>query len=181
MSGAASRPRTDAPGSERRRGEARRRQGWVGGVYPSAPLTARTAAFDGQTAFTRAARSAGLRFAVILLSKSMDVERDHLIHRKRSPFPYEGKDLMRSNRSETASVGRDTSYFRLLSASAQNAPRRGAGLPGTSSTTDAVPLPLEGKDLTRRSVGETSCSECDIFRYFSLTCDINNHKEQTYK
>ena len=27
----------------------------------------------------------------------MDVEQDHLIHRKRSPFPYEGKDLMRSN------------------------------------------------------------------------------------
>ena len=36
---------------------------------------------------------AGLRFAVILLSKAMKVGRDHLIHRKRSPFPYEGKDL----------------------------------------------------------------------------------------
>ena len=42
------------------------------------------------------ARSAGLRFAVILLSKAMDVGSDHLIHRKRSPFPYEGKDLTRS-------------------------------------------------------------------------------------
>ena len=31
--------------------------------------------------------SAGLNFAVILLSKAMDVGRDHLIHRKRSPFP----------------------------------------------------------------------------------------------
>ena len=31
---------------------------------------------------------------MILLSKTMDVGRDHLIHRKRSPFPYEGKDLM---------------------------------------------------------------------------------------
>ena len=40
--------------------------------------------------------SAGLNFAVILLSKAMDVGRDHLIHRKRSPFPYEGKDLTRS-------------------------------------------------------------------------------------
>ena len=30
---------------------------------------------------------------MILLSKAMDVERDHLIHRKRSPFPYEGKAL----------------------------------------------------------------------------------------
>ena len=37
--------------------------------------------------------SAGLRFAVILLSNAVDVGRDHLIHRKRSPFPYEGKDL----------------------------------------------------------------------------------------
>ena len=37
--------------------------------------------------------SAGLRFAVIVLSKKDDVGRDHLIHRKRSPFPYEGKDL----------------------------------------------------------------------------------------
>ena len=50
--------------------------GWVGGVSPSAPLKARTAAFDGHTASTRAARSAGLNFAVILLSKAMDVGRD---------------------------------------------------------------------------------------------------------
>ena len=62
---------------------------------PPSELPARTAAFDGQRVSTRAARSAGLIFAVILLSKSMDVERDHLIHRKRSPFPYEGKALMR--------------------------------------------------------------------------------------
>ena len=65
------------------------------GVTPPHRFKARTAASDGHCAFTRAARSAGLRFAVILLSKVMDVERDHLIHRKRSPFPYEGKDLMR--------------------------------------------------------------------------------------
>ena len=38
-------------------------------------------------------RSAGLNFVVILLPKAMDVGRDHLIHRKRSPFPYEGKAL----------------------------------------------------------------------------------------
>ena len=79
-----------APGTDARRCAA---VGWVGGGYPSAPLQARTAAFDGHCAFTRAARSAGLRFAVILLSKTMDVGRDHLIHRKRSPFPYEGKAL----------------------------------------------------------------------------------------
>ena len=88
-------PRAGAHLHERRRGEAHRRQGWVGGVHPSAPLKARTAASDGHCAFTRAARSAGLRFAVIVLSKTVDVGRDHLIHRKRSPFPYEGKDLRR--------------------------------------------------------------------------------------
>ena len=83
--------------------------GWVGGVYPSAHLTARTAASDGHTAFTRAARSAGLRFAVILLSKAVDVERDHLIHRKRSPFPYEGKALTPLKVAENFLVGRYTS------------------------------------------------------------------------
>ena len=67
--------------------------GWVGGVYPSAQFPARTAASDGHCTSTRAARSAGLRLAVILLSKTIDDGRDHLIHRKRSPFPYEGKDL----------------------------------------------------------------------------------------
>ena len=87
MSGANSNTRRAKRCRAARRGEAHRRAGWVGGVYPSAPLTARTAASDGQYAFTRAARSAGLRFAVILLSKAMDVGRDHLIHRKRSPFP----------------------------------------------------------------------------------------------
>ena len=89
-----------------RRGEAHRRPGWVGGVHPSAPITARTAASDGHTASTRAARSAGLRFAVILLSKAVDVGRDHLIHRKRSPFPYEGKALTPFEMGVTASVER---------------------------------------------------------------------------
>ena len=49
-----------------------------------------------QCAYTRTAQSAGLNFAVIALSKTMDVGRDHLIHRKRSPFPYEGRPLTRS-------------------------------------------------------------------------------------
>ena len=83
--------------------------GWVGGACPSAPFKARTAASDGQRAFTRAARSAGLNFAVIVLSKTVDVGRDHLIHRKRSPFPYEGKALTPGNMDQTANVGRDTS------------------------------------------------------------------------
>ena len=77
----------------RRRGEALRRVGWVGGVYPSAPLPARTAASDGHTAFIRAARSAKIGFAVILLSKAMDVGRDHLIHRYAVPLPLRGEGL----------------------------------------------------------------------------------------
>ena len=72
-----------------------RLEGFLGERNPSTQFPARTAASDGQRAFTRAARSAGLDFAVILLSKALDVGRDHLIHRKRSPFPYEGKDLRR--------------------------------------------------------------------------------------
>ena len=69
-------------------------RGGLEGFTPPHRFKARTAASDGHCAFTRAAQSAGLRFAVILLSKAMDVGWDHLIHRKRSPFPYEGKDLM---------------------------------------------------------------------------------------
>ena len=43
---------------------------------------------------------------MILLSKAMEVGRDHLIHRKRSPFPYEGKALTRRKVGVTYSVGR---------------------------------------------------------------------------
>ena len=74
---------------------------------PPTELPARTAASDEHHISTRAARSAGLNFAVILLSKAIDAERDHLIHRKRSPFPYEGKDLMRRTVGETYNVGRE--------------------------------------------------------------------------
>ena len=56
-------------------------RGGLEGFTPPHRFKARTAASDGQHAFTRAARSAGLRFAVIPLSKTMDVGRDHLIHR----------------------------------------------------------------------------------------------------
>ena len=83
------------------------------GFTPPHRFKARTAASDGQRAFTRAARSAGLNFAVILLSKAMDVGRDHLIHRKRSPFPYEGKDLTSRKGNVTANIGRDTFHFAL--------------------------------------------------------------------
>ena len=40
--------------------------------------------------------SAGLRFAVKSWYESVDVERDHLIHRKRSPFSYKEKALTHS-------------------------------------------------------------------------------------
>ena len=61
-------------------------------------------------------------FAVIVLSKAVNVERDHLIHRKRSPFPYEGKDLTRRSGSECSSLKRYLhsplftlhSFFQLL-------------------------------------------------------------------
>ena len=39
------------------------------------------------------------------LSKTYNVGRDHLIHRKRSPFPYEGKDLTRRKVGETYNTG----------------------------------------------------------------------------
>ena len=39
------------------------------------------------------------------LSKTYNVGRDHLIHRKRSPFPYEGKDLTRRKVGETYNAG----------------------------------------------------------------------------
>ena len=60
--------------------------------------------------------------AVIVLSKTSNVERDHLIHRKRSPFPYEGKDLTRRSGSECSSLKRYLhsplftlhSFFQLL-------------------------------------------------------------------
>ena len=63
------------------------RVGWSG-FTPPHRFKARTAAFDGHTAFTRAARSAGLGFAVRSLSEGLDRESSkvrrlgwHLIHR----------------------------------------------------------------------------------------------------
>ena len=73
-------------------------RGGLEGFTPPHRFKARTAASDGHCAFTRAARSAGLRFAVILLSKAMDSGRDHLIHRGAVPLPLEGKDNTRSRR-----------------------------------------------------------------------------------
>ena len=60
---------------------------------------------------TRRTRSAMIRLAVIALSKTSNVGRDHLIHRKRSPFPYEGKALTLLKVDETANVGRGTAQI----------------------------------------------------------------------
>ena len=71
-------------------------------AFATAPhrFKARTAAFDGHCAFTRAARSAGLRFAVRSLSKTIDRERIKSGARvgtsstaERSPFPSIGEGL----------------------------------------------------------------------------------------
>ena len=80
-------------------------RGGLEGFTPPHRFKARTAAFDGQRAFTRAARSAGLRFAVRPLSEAMDRETNkvrrlcwHLIHRCRGPpSPHRGRLKRRSN------------------------------------------------------------------------------------
>ena len=79
-----------------RRGEALRRVGWVGWIHPSAQIQGAGSGFRRTACIPPRLRvSAGLNFAMIALSKAIDVGRDHLIHRKRSPFPYEGKALTR--------------------------------------------------------------------------------------
>ena len=45
-------------------------------------------------------------YAVIVLTKTVKVERDHLIHREAVPLPYEGKALTRSKLCEIANVRR---------------------------------------------------------------------------
>ena len=71
--------------------------------------------------------SAGLRFAVILLSKTVDIGRDHLIHRKRSPFPYEGKALTPLKVGETARSSAHEDDFARLPAKRQRFARRDLG------------------------------------------------------
>ena len=56
-------------------------------------------------------------------SETTNCRRDHLIHRKRSPFPYEGKDLTPPKMSETYNVGRDTATL----AASEALPRCPAG------------------------------------------------------
>ena len=88
------------------------------GFTPPHRFKARTAASDGHCAFTRAARSAGLRFAVRSLSETIDrgIAAQNAPRRgagvqvtsstaERSPFPSMGRTIARFNLGVTASVG----------------------------------------------------------------------------
>ena len=86
-------------------------RGGLEGFTPPHRFKAWTAVSDGHCAFTRAARSAGLNFAVIPLSKEADVGRDHLIHREAVPLPLGGEDLPGSNVGVTYNVGHDCPLF----------------------------------------------------------------------
>ena len=95
--------------------------------------------------------SARRNFAVILLSKAMEVGRDHLIHRKRSPFPYEGKALARSKIGVTSPIGRTnsrsaTGNASLKIAASEALPRcRDARRLKTRSLIGRLSLPLVGE------------------------------------
>ena len=71
--------------------------------------------------------SARFRFAVIALSKAMDVGRDHLIHRKRSPFPYEGKALTPLKVGEYSDSERYNSHFQTYSRIGAERSAKGSG------------------------------------------------------
>ena len=82
---------------------------------------------------------------MILLSKAVDVERDHLIHRKRSPFPYEGKALTRLNMGETFPIGHDTSRPVRFSRISEKRFAKGSGSAGHLIHRGAVPLPRKDR------------------------------------
>ena len=93
--------------------------------------------------------SAGLKFAVIALSKAMDVGRGHLIHRKRSPFPYEGKALTPLKVGEYSDSERYNSHFQTYSRIGAERSAKGSGSDVHLIHRGAVPLPLKGRPLTR--------------------------------
>ena len=138
-----------------RRGEAHRRPplcgGGVGwrGLPPPHRFKARTAASDGQRAFTRAARKRRAQVCGDSTVKSDGRWAGSPHPPQAVPLPLRGEGL------NAAQVGLDfacrSRYFPFQNVSriSSNAPRRGAGLQVTSSTANAVPLPLEGKALTR--------------------------------
>ena len=85
-------------------------------------------------------------FAVIVLSKTCNVGWDHLIHRKRSPFPYEGKDLMRRKVGVIFNIRRGTSHFSIVRASAKDVLKFAASeaLPHGCALDEGRLVPSEG-------------------------------------
>ena len=67
------------------------------------------------------------------------MRRNHLIHRKRSPFPYEGKDLNACQWELAFAVERVCC----------DASRQWRGLQVTSSTAERSPFPSRGRTITR--------------------------------
>ena len=69
------------------------------------------------------------RLAGIVLSKTDNIGRDHLIHRKRSPFPYEGKALTRAKVSVSFPIELTSVRQRFARRNYRSlAPLRGAAL-----------------------------------------------------
>ena len=75
-----------------------------------------------KNAWSRESKSHG-ECELIVLSKTVYVEWDHLIHRKRSPFPYAGKALTPLNGSETYNAGRGTTRQRFARRILEDAPQ----------------------------------------------------------
>ena len=100
-------PRTGALNHERRRGEAQRRQGWVGGVYPSAQIQGADSGFRRTLCLhpRRAQRRAQVCGDSTVQSDGQWAGSPHP-PLPRSPFPSRGRTIRRSNWGETSSSGR---------------------------------------------------------------------------
>ena len=72
--------------------------------------------------------------AVIVLSKALYIGRDHLIHRKRSPFPYEGKALTPPKVGTTYNVERNP-----LIAATLRSPKYGSVVPDNANQAHIKP------------------------------------------
>ena len=93
---------------------------------------------------------------MIALSKTVDVGRDHLIHRKRSPFPYEGKALTRRKVGETYNAGQ-----RGNASLAGYSKCRARQCKSRLNLDRAIVLPLEGKG-DRSAVDEVNISPAPL-------------------
>ena len=96
---------------------------------------------------------------MILLSKAMDVGRDHLIHRKRSPFPYEGKDLMLRKVGETSNARRNRAARQRFARRDWEVSRPTFAV--SPKFRQRIVLPLEGKG-DRSAVDEVTCGPAPL-------------------